>query len=133
MTDDDIVGIRMTTPGDIKAFARAIEKKVRAEMNIVTINNKHYNLNAIVKIHDRQVYFNDGKSETFTEPEIQELFRWLFNEPRPDISAETDKVLGINRAIKETREDLGIAKPKKAVKKCKTNCGDYACDTGCKK
>lgn len=51
-------------------------------MNIVTINNKHYNLSSIVKIHDRQVFFNDGKSETFTEPELQELFAWIFNEPR---------------------------------------------------
>jgi hypothetical protein len=106
MTDDDIVGIRMTTPGDIKAFARAIEKKVRADMNIVTINNKHYNLSAIVKIHDRQVYFNDGKSETFTEPELQELFTWIFNEPRPSIM----------EAVEETMKDLNI-KPKKAVKK----------------
>jgi len=105
MTDDDIVGIRMTTPGDIKAFARAIEKKVRAEMNIVTINNKHYNLSAIVKIHDRQVYFNDGKSETFTEPEIQELFSWLFNESN------------ILEMVKETKEDLAPVKPKKVVKK----------------
>ena len=36
MTDDDIVGIRMTTPGDIKAFARAIEKKVKG-YNMVKI------------------------------------------------------------------------------------------------
>jgi hypothetical protein len=63
-------------------------------MNIVTINNKHYNLSAIVKIHDRQVYFNDGKSETFTEPEIQELFRWLFNESN------------ILEMVKETKKDL---------------------------
>jgi len=73
-------------------------------MNIVTINNKHYNLSAIVKIHDRQVYFTDGKSETFTEPEIQELFRWLFNESN------------ILEMVKETKKDLAI-KPKKAVKK----------------
>ena len=26
LTDEEIEGIRMTTPGDIKAFARAIEK-----------------------------------------------------------------------------------------------------------
>jgi hypothetical protein len=73
-------------------------------MNIVTINNKHYNLSAIVKIHDRQVYFTDGKSETFTEPEIQELFTWLFNDSN------------ILKAVEETKKDLDI-KPKKAVKK----------------
>jgi hypothetical protein len=73
-------------------------------MNIVTINNKHYNLSAIVKIHDRQVYFNDGKSETFTEPEIQELFSWLFTEN------------DILKAVEETKKDLAV-KPKKAVKK----------------
>jgi hypothetical protein len=99
MTDDDIVGIRMTTPGDIKAFARAIEKKVRAEMNIVTINNKHYNLSAIVKIHDRQVYFNDGKSETFTEPEMQELFTWLFNEPRDEAVTVVEEPLVIKKKV----------------------------------
>jgi hypothetical protein len=75
-------------------------------MNIVTINNKHYNLSAIVKVIDRQVFFNDGKSEIFTEPEIQELFVWLFNEPRPNIM----------EAVEETMKDLDI-KPKKKAKK----------------
>jgi hypothetical protein len=82
-------------------------------MNIVTINNKHYNLSAIVKIHDRQVYFNDGKSETFTEPELQELFSWLFTENN------------ILKAVEETKKDLEtytiVAEPlvikKKVVKK----------------
>jgi hypothetical protein len=75
-------------------------------MNIVTINNKHYNLSAIVKVIDRQVFFNDGKSEIFTEPEIQELFVWLFNEPRTNIM----------EAVEETMKDLDI-KPKKRAKK----------------
>jgi hypothetical protein len=75
-------------------------------MNIVTINNKHYNLSAIVKVIDRQVFFNDGKSEIFTEPEIQELFRWLFNESN------------ILEAVAETKADLAEvkAKTKKAKK-----------------
>lgn len=77
-------------------------------MNIVTINNKHYNLSSIVKIHDRQVFFNDGKSEIFTEPELQELFAWIFNEPRIEESP-------IIKAVKETKADL--AKPVKKAKK----------------
>ena len=105
MTDEEIVGIRMTTPGDIKAFARAIEQKVRTEMAMVTINNKHYNLSAIVRIYDRQVFFSDGKSETMTEPELQELLGWLFNERTP-----------LEKMIDETRADLEL-KPKKKAKK----------------
>ncbi len=49
-------------------------------MNMVTINNKIYNLSAIVRIYDRQVFFSDGKSEIMTEPEIQELFKYMFGE-----------------------------------------------------
>lgn len=100
---------------------------------MIKIGQYYFNPSNITWVKDREVHFNNGKSMTLTEPEIQDLFAHLFNEPRPAISTETDKVLGINRAVKETREDLGIAKPKKKAKKCKTNCGDYACDTGCKK
>lgn len=71
---------------------------------MVTINNKHYNLSAIVKIIDRQVWFNDGKSEIMTEPEIQELMNWLFNERTP-----------LEKMIEETKKDF----PKPAVKKAK--------------
>jgi hypothetical protein len=103
MTDDDIVGIRMTTPGDIKAFARAIEKKVRAEM--IKIGQYYFNPSSITWIIEREVHFNNGKSIILTEPEIQDLFAILFNERT-----------ALEKMIDETKADLDI-KPKKAVKK----------------
>jgi hypothetical protein len=103
MTDDDIVGIRMTTPGDIKAFARAIEKKVREEM--IKIGQYYFNPSNITWIIEREVHFNNGKSIILTEPEIQDLFAVLFNERT-----------ALEKAIEETKADLDI-KPKKAVKK----------------
>jgi hypothetical protein len=103
MTDDDIVGIRMTTPGDIKAFARAIEKKVRAEM--IKIGQYYFNPSNITWIIEREVHFNNGKSIILTEPEIQDLFAILFNERT-----------ALEKMIDETKADLDI-KPKKAVKK----------------
>jgi hypothetical protein len=104
MTDDDIVGIRMTTPGDIKAFARAIEKKVRAKM--IKIGQYYFNPSSITWVIEREVHFNNGKSIILTEPEIQDLFAHLFNESRPSII----------EAVEETMKDLNI-KPKKVVKK----------------
>jgi hypothetical protein len=68
-------------------------------MKIVTINNKHYNLDAIVRIQDRQVFFNDGKSEIFTEPEIQELFSFLFNEPRIEAVTVVEEPLVIKKKV----------------------------------
>lgn len=81
MTDDDIVGIRMTTPGDIKAFARAIEQKVKG-YRMIKIGDRVINIDNITYIIDRQVFFNNGTSWTATEPEIQDLLAALFNEPR---------------------------------------------------
>ena len=103
MTEDDIVGIRMTTPGDIKAFARAIEKKVRTEM--IKIGQYYFNPSSITWIIEREVHFNNGKSIILTEPEIQDLFAILFNERT-----------ALEKMIDETKADLDI-KPKKAVKK----------------
>lgn len=81
MTDDDIVGIRMTTPGDIKAFARAIEQKVKG-YRMIKIGDRVINIDNITYIIDRQVFFNNGTSWTATEPEIQDLLAAMFNEPR---------------------------------------------------
>lgn len=81
MTDDDIVGIRMTTPGDIKSFARAIEQKVK-ENQMVRIGDRIVNISSINYIIERHVFFNNGTSWVMTEPEIQELLAAMFNEPR---------------------------------------------------
>jgi hypothetical protein len=81
MTDDDIVGIRMTTPGDIKAFARAIEKKVKG-FKMIKIGDRVINIDNITYIIDRHVFFNNGTSWIATEPEIQDLLAAMFNEPR---------------------------------------------------
>ena len=85
MNDDDIVGIRMTTPGDIKSFARAIEQKVK-ENQMVRIGDRIVNISSINYIIERHVFFNNGTSWVMTEPEIQELLAAMFNEPRvPDL------------------------------------------------
>lgn len=81
MTDDDIVGIRMTTPGDIKAFARAIEQKVKG-YRMIKIGDRVINIDNITYIIDRHVFFNNGTSWVATEPEIQDLLAAMFNEPR---------------------------------------------------
>lgn len=78
-------------------------------MSMVTINNKHYNLSAIVRIYDREVFFADGKSEVMTEPELQELLGWLFNERTP-----------LEKMIDETRADLDL-QVKKAGKDMSDN------------
>lgn len=106
MTDDDIVGIRMTTPGDIKAFARAIEQKVKGN-RMIKIGDRVINTANITYIIDRHVFFNNGTSWVATEPEIQDLLAAMFNEPR-----EESKII---KAVKETKADL--AKPVKKAKK----------------
>ena len=103
MTDEEIVGIRMTTPGDIKAFARAIEQKVIKEM-MVKIGDRVVNISNITYIIDRNVFFNNGTSWIMTEPEIQDLLAILFNERTP-----------LEKMIEETKKDF----PKPAVKKAK--------------
>ena len=104
MTDDEIIGIRMTTEGDIKAFARAIEKKVKG-IRMIKIGDRVVNIDSITYIIDRNVFFNNGTSWVMTEPEIQLLLAELFDEPR-----EESKII---QAVKETKADL---KPKKAKK-----------------
>ena len=49
MTDDVIVGIRMTTPGDINAFARAIEQKVKG-YRMIKIGDRVINIDNITYI-----------------------------------------------------------------------------------
>jgi hypothetical protein len=41
-------------------------------------------MDSITWIIDREVFFNNGKSLMLTEPEIQELFAIMFNEPRQE-------------------------------------------------
>jgi hypothetical protein len=117
MTDDDIVGIRMTTPGDIKAFARAIEQKVK-EIKMLKIGDRVINIDSITYIIDRNVFFNNGTSWVMTEPEIQDLLAALFNEPRVQEYREVsdDEFLTpVEKAIVNTSGKLPV-KPKKAKK-----------------
>jgi hypothetical protein len=73
---------------------------------MIKIGQYYFNPSNITWVKDREVHFNNGKSMTLTEPEIQDLFAHLFNEPRPSIM----------EAVAETKKDLAI-KPKKVVKK----------------
>jgi hypothetical protein len=55
---------------------------------MIKIGNSYINLETITRIVDRTVYFSDGKTEVYTEPELQDILAALFNEPRK----EDDKV-----------------------------------------
>jgi hypothetical protein len=73
---------------------------------MIKIGQYYFNPSSITWIINREVHFNNGKSIILTEPELQDLFAVLFNEPR----------LPIMEAVEETMKDLDI-KPKKKAKK----------------
>jgi hypothetical protein len=73
---------------------------------MIKIGQYYFNPSSITWVKDREVHFNNGKSMTLTEPEIQDLFAILFNEPRVESP--------ILKAVEETKKDLKI---KKVVKK----------------
>jgi hypothetical protein len=73
---------------------------------MIKIGQYYFNPSSITWIIEREVYFNNGKSLILTEPEIQDLFAILFNEPRVESP--------ILKAVEETKKDLKI---KKVVKK----------------
>ena len=73
---------------------------------MIKIGQYYFNPSNITWIIEREVHFNNGKSLILTEPEIQDLFAVLFNEPR-----EESPIL---KAVEETKKDLKI---KKVVKK----------------
>jgi hypothetical protein len=75
---------------------------------MIKIGQYYFNPSNITWVIEREVHFNNGKSMTLTEPEIQDLFAHLFNEPRVESP--------ILKAVAETKKDLAI-KPKKVVKK----------------
>jgi hypothetical protein len=73
---------------------------------MIKIGQYYFNPSSITWIIEREVHFNNGKSIILTEPEIQDLFAVLFNEPRQESH--------ILKAVEETKKDLKI---KKVVKK----------------
>ena len=75
-------------------------------MNMFKIGKYSFNLDAITWIIDREVFFNNGKSLTLLQPEIDALCSLLFTEPKV-------------QTITVKEEPLVIKKPtvKKASKK----------------
>lgn len=53
------------------------------------IGQYYLNLANITWIIDREVFFNNGKSLLLTEPEIQDLFAIMFNEPREETVSQS--------------------------------------------
>jgi hypothetical protein len=53
------------------------------------IGQYYFNIDNITWIINREVFFNNGKSLLLTEPEIQELFAILFNEPREETVSQS--------------------------------------------
>jgi hypothetical protein len=84
---------------------------------MIKIGQYYFNPSNITWVIEREVHFNNGKSMTLTEPEIQDLFAHLFNEPRVESP--------ILKAVAETKKDLAtvtvVEEPlvikKKVVKK----------------
>ena len=52
------------------------------------IGQYYFNLDSITWIIDREVFFNNGKSLMLTEPEMQDLFAIMFNEPRQEVVSD---------------------------------------------
>lgn len=53
------------------------------------IGQYYFNTDNITWIIEREVFFNNGKSLLLTEPEIQDLFAILFNEPREETVSQS--------------------------------------------
>lgn len=51
---------------------------------MIKIGNQYINPSNITRITDRTVYFSDGTSHVFLEPELQDILAHLFNEPRKE-------------------------------------------------
>jgi hypothetical protein len=51
---------------------------------MIKIGQYLFNMDSITWIIDREVHFNNGKSIILTEPEMQDLFAAMFNEPRKE-------------------------------------------------
>lgn len=49
---------------------------------MIKVGNNYINTSTITRIIDRQVYFSDGRTETYTEPEIQVILNDIFKEQR---------------------------------------------------
>ena len=72
---------------------------------MIKIGNRIINPSNITYIIDRHVFFNNGTSWVATEPEIQDLFAAMFNEPRIEDAKvdSTDTVPTRNRTNKPKR------------------------------
>lgn len=72
---------------------------------MIKLGNKIINPALITRIVDRTVFYADGKSDVLLEPELQELFALLFNEPRKEDAKVdgNDTVPNRNRTNKPKR------------------------------
>lgn len=72
---------------------------------MIKIGNSYINLETITRIVDRTVYFSDGRTEVYTEPELQDILTALFNEPRKEDAKVdgNDTVPNRNRTNKSKR------------------------------
>ena len=72
---------------------------------MIKIGNSYINVSMITRIVDRTVYFSDGKTEVYTEPELQVILAELFNEPRTEDAKVdgNDTVSNRNRTNKPKR------------------------------
>ena len=66
---------------------------------MIKIGQYYFNPSSITWIIEREVHFNNGKSIMLTEPEIQDLFAHLFNEPRVEAVTVVEEPIVIKKKV----------------------------------
>ena len=66
---------------------------------MIKIGQYYFNPSNITWIIEREVHFNNGKSIILTEPEIQDLFANLFNEPRVEAVTVVEEPIVIKKKV----------------------------------
>lgn len=69
---------------------------------MIKIGQYYFNPSNITWIIEREVHFNNGKSIILTEPELQDLFAVLFNEPREEaVTVVEEPIVAKKKVVKK--------------------------------
>jgi hypothetical protein len=66
---------------------------------MIKIGQYYFNPSSITWIIEREVHFNNGKSIILTEPELQDLFAVLFNEPREEAVTVVEEPIVVKKKV----------------------------------
>lgn len=73
-------------------------------MNMFKIGKYSFNLDAITWIIDREVFFNNGKSLTLLQPEIDALCALLFTDKVQTITVKEEPLVIKKPTVKKTKK-----------------------------